>query len=60
MFTFANAGLLAAALRKAEAAHAASGEPPAGWADWYAGYLFGLQQENVFLPGDVGPSEVDT
>jgi hypothetical protein len=51
--TFGSMGDLAAALRRAEAAHGAheqrTGAPDANWPDWYAAYIV-AEQHGTELP----------
>lgn len=67
MLTFANADILAEYLRRAEHAHKVSGAPDAGWSDWYAEFIATdflpiwdkiPKGNDVFLPGDVAPTEI--
>lgn len=65
MLTFANAAILAEYLRRAEYAHKVSGQPNAGWSDWYAKWISSeasytngqaKRKAQVFLPGDIAPT----
>jgi hypothetical protein len=61
--TFASAGDLASALRRAEAAHALhekrTGKADASWPDWYAAYIV-AEQAGTELPGVSRPTRAST